>query len=174
MPDTEKRELMDPIYVPRILSYLAYGDFRARVVGLDDYPRELHPPVELVYYAYHIMVGLGTIFIALMALAALLLWRGRLYQARWMLWALMLAAPFPYIANQAGWIVTEVGRQPWVVYGLLKTSEATSTNVTGGMAWFTLLGFMGLYSLIAILYLFLLGKIIHAGPGGVENGVVGS
>ncbi len=164
MPDTEKRELMDPIYVPRILSYLAYGDFRAKVVGLDDYPRELHPPVELVYYAYHIMVGLGTIFIAVMALAALLLWRGRLYRARWMLWILMLAAPFPYIANQAGWIVTEVGRQPWVVYGLLKTSEATSTNVTGGMAWFTLIGFMGLYALVAILYLFLIGKIIHAGP----------
>ena len=99
-----------------------------------------------------------------MALAALLLWRGRLYRARWMLWILMLAAPFPYIANQAGWIVTEVGRQPWVVYGLLKTSEATSTNVTGGMAWFTLIGFMGLYALVAILYLFLIGKIIHAGP----------
>ena len=63
--------------MPRVLSYLAYGDFRgARVVGLDDYPRDLHPPVELVYYAYHIMVGLGTIFIAIMAVAALLLWRG--------------------------------------------------------------------------------------------------
>ncbi len=164
MPDTEKRELMDPIYVPRILSYLAYGDFRARVVGLNDYPRDLHPPVELVYYAYHIMVGLGTIFIAVMALAAFLLWRRRLYTARWMLWALMVAAPFPYIANQAGWLVTEVGRQPWVVYGLLRTSEATSTNVTGGMAWFTLIGFMGLYSLVAILYLFLLGRIIGHGP----------
>jgi cytochrome d ubiquinol oxidase subunit I len=164
MPDTEKRELMDPVYVPRVLSYLAYGDFRARVVGLDDYPRELHPPVELVYYAYHIMVGLGTIFIAVMALSAFLLWRGRLYRARWMLWALMAAAPFPYIANQAGWVVTEVGRQPWVVYGLLRTSEATSTNVTGGMAWFTLIGFMGLYSLVAILYLFLLGRIIQTGP----------
>ena len=165
MPDTEKRELMDPIYVPRVLSYLAYGDFRAKVVGLDDFPRELHPPVELVYYAYHIMVGLGTIFIAVMALAALLLWRGRLYRARWMLWALMVAIPFPYIANQAGWLVTEVGRQPWVVYGLLRTSEATSTNVSGGMAWFTLIGFMGLYSLVAVLYLFLFGKIVHEGPG---------
>ena len=170
MPDTERRELMDPIYVPRILSYLAYGDFRARVVGLDDHPRELHPPVELVYYAYHIMVGLGTIFIAVMALSAFLLWRGRLYTARWQLWLLMLAAPFPYIANQAGWLVTEVGRQPWVVYGLLKTGDATSTNVTGGMAWFTLLGFMGLYSLLAILYLFLFGKIVYAGPG-EEHGV---
>jgi cytochrome bd ubiquinol oxidase subunit I len=164
MPDMEKRELMDPIYVPRVLSYLAYGDFRARVVGLDDYPRELHPPVELVYYSYHIMVGLGTMFIAIMAAAVLLLWLGKLYTARWYLWVLMLAAPFPYISNQAGWIVTEVGRQPWVVYGLQRTAEATSTNVSSGMAWFTLIGFMGLYSLVAILYLFLCGRIVHAGP----------
>ncbi|HSK09737.1 MAG TPA: cytochrome ubiquinol oxidase subunit I [Vicinamibacterales bacterium] len=165
MPDTERRELMDPIYVPRVLSYLAYGDFRARVVGLDDYPRELHPPVELVYYAYHIMVGLGTIFIAIMALSAFLLWRGRIYTARWHLWILMLAAPFPYIANQAGWVVTEVGRQPWVVYGLQRTADATSTNVSSGMAWFTLIGFMGIYAMIGILYLFLFGKIVHTGPG---------
>ncbi|MBP1634952.1 MAG: cytochrome bd quinol oxidase subunit 1 apoprotein [Acidobacteria bacterium] len=174
MPDTERRELMDPIYVPRILSYLAYGDFRAKVTGLDDYPADLHPPVELVYYAYHIMVGLGTIFIAVLGLSALLLWRGRLYSARWQLWVLMLAAPFPYVSNQAGWIVTEVGRQPWVVYGLLRTSEATSTNVTGGMAWFTLLGFMGLYSLIAVLYLFLFGKIVYAGPAEASHWELGA
>jgi len=164
MPDTEKRELLDPIYVPRILSYLAYGDFRARVVGLDDYPRELHPPVEPVYYAYHIMVGLGTIFITITAVAALLLWWKRLYGARWFLWILMLAAPFPYIANQAGWIVAEVGRQPWVVYGLQRTADGTSTNVSGGMAWFTLIGFMGLYTVLGLLYVFLFGRIVNEGP----------
>src|SRR5512142_1782288 len=89
MPDTERRTLLDPIFVPRLLSYLAYGDFRAKVVGLNDYPPDLHPPVELVYYAYHIMVGLGTIFIAIMAIAAFLLARGRLYSARIYLWILM-------------------------------------------------------------------------------------
>lgn len=164
MPDMERRELMDPIYVPRVLSYLAYGDFRAKVVGLDDYPRDLHPPVEIVYYAYHIMVGLGTIFIAVAGLAALLLWRGALYRSRWFLWILMLAMPFPYIANQAGWIVAEVGRQPWVVYGLQRTAQATSVNVSSGMAWFTLLGFMGLYALLGLLYLFLFARIVAAGP----------
>ncbi len=164
MPDTERRELMDPILVPRALSYLAYGDFRARVVGLDDYPPDVRPPVELVYYAYHIMVGLGTIFIAVLAVAAVLLWRGALYSARWFLWILMLAMPFPYIANQAGWLVAEVGRQPWVVYGLQRTSDASSTNVSSGMALFTLLGFMGLYALLGILYLALLAKIVHEGP----------
>lgn len=164
MPDMTRRELMDPIYVPRALSYLAYGDFRANVVGLDDYPADLHPPVELVYYAYHMMVGLGTIFIAIMGGAALLLWRGRLFQSRWFLWILMLAVPFPYIANQAGWIVAEVGRQPWVVYGLQRTADATSVNVSSGMATFTLLGFMGLYTVLGLLYLFLFGRIVAEGP----------
>ena len=164
MPDTEHRELMDPIYVPRALSYLAYGDFRAKVVGLDDYPPDQQPPIEPVYYAYHIMVGLGTIFIAVMAMAAFLLWRGTLFRSRWFLWMLMLAAPFPYIANEAGWMVAEVGRQPWVVYGLQRTAAATSTNVSGGMTWFTLLGFMGMYAGLGLLYLFIVGRIIVAGP----------
>jgi cytochrome bd ubiquinol oxidase subunit I len=164
MPDTHRRTLMDPIYIPRALSYLAYGDFRARVVGLDAYPQELQPPVELVYYAYHIMVGLGTIFSAIFAAAAWLLWRGTLVARRGMLWILMLAAPLPYIANQAGWIVAEVGRQPWVVYGLLRTDEGVSTNVTAGMTWFTLLGFMGLYLVVGLLYLFLFLRIV-SNPG---------
>ena len=165
MPDTAKRTLMDPVYVPRLLSYLAYGDFRARVVGLNDYPADVHPPVELTYYAYHIMVGLGTIFIAIMAGGALLLWRRRLYSARGYLWALMLAMPFPYIANHAGWMVAEVGRQPWIAYGLQRTVDATSTNVSEGMTIFTLLGFMGLYALVGLLYLFLCLRVIDRGPG---------
>ncbi len=163
MPDTDKRLLLDPIYVPRMLSYLAYGDFRARVVGLDDYPADQQPPVELVYYAYHIMVGLGTIFIAIMAIGAALLARGRLYRARGYLWVLMLAMPFPYVANQAGWMVAEVGRQPWIVYGLQRTANASSTNVSGGMTVFTLLGFMGLYALVGLLYLFLFARIVSRG-----------
>jgi cytochrome d ubiquinol oxidase subunit I len=163
MPDTEKRQLLDPVLVPRALSYLAYGDFRARVVGLNDIPEDRQPPVELVYYAYHIMVGLGTIFIAVLAVAAVLLRRGTLYSNRLWLWILMLAMPFPYIANHAGWMVAEVGRQPWVVYGLQRTLAATSTNVSGGMTMFTLLGFMGLYLLLGLLYVFLFLKIVHHG-----------
>jgi cytochrome d ubiquinol oxidase subunit I len=164
MPDTEKRALLDPIYVPRLLSYLAYGDFRAKVVGLDDIPIENQPPVELVYYAYHIMVGLGTIFVAVLGAAAFLLWRGTLFTNRLWLWLLLLSLPFPYIANEAGWIVAEVGRQPWVVHGLQRTAVATSTNVSGGMTMFTLLGFMGLYALLSLLYVFLFLKIVWEGP----------
>jgi cytochrome d ubiquinol oxidase subunit I len=171
MPDTEKRLLLDPIYVPRMLSYLAYGDFRAKVVGLNDYPPDEHPPVELVYYAYHIMVGLGTIFIAVMAVAVFLLARHQLYSTRAFLWVLMLAMPFPYIANHAGWLVAEVGRQPWIAYGLQRTAAATSTNVSEGMTTFTLLGFMGLYALVGLFYLFLFIRIVAHGPGSPPPGV---
>ena len=164
MPDTERQELMDPIYVPGILSYLAYGNFSARVTGLNDIPKDQHPPVEIVYYAYHIMVGLGTIFIAVTAVAAFFLWRGTLYTRRGVLWILMLTMPFPYIANEAGWVVAEVGRQPWVVWGLQRVADASSTNVTAGMTYFTLIGFMGLYLVLGILYLMLFARIVNHGP----------
>jgi cytochrome d ubiquinol oxidase subunit I len=176
MPDTERKELMDAIVVPGALSWLIYGDFRARVTGLNDIPEDEHPPVEIVYYAYHIMVGLGTLLIAMFALAALLLWRGRLFETRGMLWVLMFAMPFPYIANHAGWVVAEVGRQPWVVYGLQRTAVATSQNVTAGMTYFTLFGFMGLYALVGLLYLLLFVRIVSQGPEtvGLALGPVGT
>ncbi len=174
MPDTGRGELMDPIEVPGLLSYLVYGDTRARVTGLNDIPLDEHPPVEIVYYAYHIMVGLGTIFIAVLALAAFLLWRGALFDSRAVLWLLMLATPFPYIANHAGWVVAEVGRQRWIVYGLQRTTTATSENVTTGMTYFTLIGFMGLYLLLGLLYLFLLAKTIQSGPEDAHLASVGT
>jgi len=164
MPDRQRQELMDPIYVPRLLSYLAYGNAHATVTGLSDIPSDLQPPVEIVYYAYHMMVGLGTIFIAILTVSALLLWRGVLFERRGALWLLMLAMPFPYIANEAGWTVSEVGRQPWVVYGIQRVGAATSTNVTTGMTYFTLFGFMGLYLLTGLLYLVLFFRIVQAGP----------
>ena len=164
MPDTERRELMDAIVVPGVVSWLIYGDFRARVTGLNDIPADEHPPIEIVYYAYHIMVGLGTMLIALFAWSAFLLWRGRLFDSRGALWLLMLAMPFPYIANHAGWVVAEVGRQPWVVYGLQRTAVASSQNVTAGMTYFTLFGFMGLYALVGMLYLLLFFRIVARGP----------
>jgi len=164
MPDTQRGILLDPIYVPHMLSFLAYGDFAATVDGLNSYPRDLWPPVELTYYAYHVMVGLGTIFIAIMLLGAGLLWRGRLYNARWFLWILMLAVPFPFIANEAGWMVTEIGRQPWLVYGLMRTEAGTSLNVAAGETVFTTLGFAGIYLMLGLLFLLLTGKVIAEGP----------
>ena len=167
-PDTEARRLDNPLLVPRALSFLTYRRWMATVQGLDSFPEDTWPSnVPLVYYAYHIMVGLGTIFIAIQLAAAALLRRGRLFTPRWrrMLWVLMLALPFPYVANTAGWLTAEAGRQPWIVYGLMRTEAGSSESVVGGNALFTLLGFTGLYALLALLFLFLAAREIAHGPG---------
>ncbi|HEY3332851.1 MAG TPA: cytochrome ubiquinol oxidase subunit I [Capsulimonadaceae bacterium] len=164
MPDTKRGELLDPIYVPKLLSYLAYGSAEASVTGLNDIPAENRPPVEVTYYAYHIMIGLGVAFIGILGIALILQLTGKLYKARWFLWLLMLAFPFPYIANEAGWCVAEVGRQPWLVYGLMRTNDGYSANVSAGEAVFTLIGFVGLYIVLGVLFLILVGKIIAKGP----------
>jgi cytochrome d ubiquinol oxidase subunit I len=164
MPDVVARKLIDPIIVPDLLSFLAYGNARANVNGLASYPTELWPPVELTYYAYHVMVGLGTIFSGVAALTALLLWRERLFRLPLAQWLLVLVMPFPYIANEAGWLVAEVGRQPWVVYGLIKTHDAASPNVVTGETLFTLIGFIGMYFLLGVLFLLLTLRSIGIGP----------
>ena len=164
MPDVAGRTLIDPVYVPDLLSFLAYGNPRAEVEGLSAYPVELWPPVELTYYAYHVMVGLGTIFIAVAAIGALLLWRRRLFETPLALWAILLTMPFPYIASEAGWLAAEVGRQPWIVYGLMKTQTAASPNVVTGEAIFTLIGFVGMYFLLGVLFLLLTLREIAIGP----------
>jgi len=166
MPDVPARKIIDPIFVPELLSFLAYGNFRANVDGLTSYATELWPPVELTYYAYHVMVGLGTIFIAVAAVAAFLLWRRRLYATPLALWVLLLVMPFPYVANEAGWVVAEVGRQPWIVYGLMKTQAAASPNVVTGETIFTLIGFVGMYFLLGVLFLFLTLREVAIGPAG--------
>jgi cytochrome d ubiquinol oxidase subunit I len=164
MPDDAKNKLIDPIFVPDFLSFLAYGNFNANVNGLTAYARELWPPVDLTYYAYHVMVGLGTIFVAIMTLAMIFLVSGRLWRARWLLWIVMLAMPFPYIANEAGWTVAEVGRQPWIIYGLMRTAQAGSPTVAAGEAIFTLIGFLGMYFLLGVLFLYLVLREIGNGP----------
>jgi cytochrome d ubiquinol oxidase subunit I len=103
-------------------------------------------------------------FIAVTVVSAFLLWRKKLFDARWMLWILMLSAPFPYIANTAGWMTAEMGRQPWLVYGLMRTAEGYSKMVSAGNGWFTLLGFMGMYTVLSILFLFLIYREIEHGP----------
>lgn len=164
-PDVAREKLQNPIAVPGILSFLAYGTFGSAVKGLNDYPRDEWPDnVELLYYSYHIMAGLGTLFIVVMGVGAVLLWRGALDRNRPWLWILMLAFPFPYIATTAGWWTAELGRQPWVVYGLLRTADAASNNVSSGNVVFTLLGFAGLYLLLGGLFVVQVLKEIDRGP----------
>jgi cytochrome bd ubiquinol oxidase subunit I len=164
-PDMARRQLDNPLVIPKMLSFLTYRRWDAKVKGLDAFPQEVWPEnIPLLYYSYHIMVGLGTIFIAIMATAAFMLWRRKLYRARWMLWVLLLSLPFPYIANTAGWITAEVGRQPWLVYGLMLTRDGYSKMVSAGNGLFTLLGFMGMYMVLGLLFLFLVGREIARGP----------
>jgi cytochrome d ubiquinol oxidase subunit I len=163
--DLDQQRLDNPLTIPYALSFLTYQRWRAEVKGLDAFPRELWPDnIPLLYYSYHIMVGLGTIFIAVMLVSAILLRRGALYRSRPMLWILMLALPFPYIATTAGWITAEVGRQPWLIYGIMRTPDGTSPRVSAGSGLFSLIGFMGMYGLLAILFLFLVMREIEHGP----------
>jgi cytochrome d ubiquinol oxidase subunit I len=164
-PDVDQRRLDNPLIVPRALSFLTYKRWGARVQGLNAFPQDRWPDnVPLLYYSYHIMVGLGTIFIGAMALAAFSLWRGTLYEQRTLLWMLMLMLPFPYIATTAGWVTAEMGRQPWLIYGIMRTSAGVSPHVSAGNAIFTLLGFMGMYTVLAILGIFLVSREIVEGP----------
>jgi cytochrome d ubiquinol oxidase subunit I len=164
-PDEEHQRIDNPIIVNRALSFLIYGTTTAAVKGLNEFPRDAWPTnIPLLYFSYHVMAGLGTLFVLLMAGAAGLLWRGRLFDARWMLWALMLALPFPYIANTAGWMTAELGRQPWLVYGLMRTMSGASRSVNAANGLFTLLGFMGLYTVLAMMFLFLMHHEIGHGP----------
>jgi cytochrome d ubiquinol oxidase subunit I len=164
-PDVAARKLENPIVVPWILSFLCYGTFGSTVHGLNDFPIDQWPQnVEVLYYSYHIMAGLGTLFILTMGIASLLLLRGWLTTTRPMLWVLMLAFPFPYIATTAGWWTAELGRQPWVVYGLLRTADAHSKLVNPGDVIFTLLGFAGLYLLLGMLFVIQVLKEIDRGP----------
>jgi cytochrome d ubiquinol oxidase subunit I len=170
-PNLEERRLENPVQVPYALSFLAYGSFGAIVQGLNDVPRDRWPDnVELLYYTYHVMVGLGTLLILVMLVSALLLWRGRLFTNRPMLWVLMLSCPFPYVATTAGWMTAEIGRQPWVVYGLLRTSEGSSRNVAAGDVVFSMMGYTGLYGLLGLLFVFLVARQIGRGPVPIEHG----
>jgi cytochrome d ubiquinol oxidase subunit I len=165
-PNVKMRRLDNPIALPGLLSFLAFGTFHSNVRGLNDFPESEWPTnIELLYYSFHVMAGLGTIFIGLMALANLQRLRGRLTSTPLLLWALMLATPFPYIANTAGWMAAELGRQPWLIFGLFRTSQGYSDAVSQGDALFTLIGFAGLYSAIGLLYLFMVGREVLHGPG---------
>jgi cytochrome bd ubiquinol oxidase subunit I len=174
-PDAEHERIDNPMIANKVLSFLIYGTTTAEVKGLNAFPKSDWPTnIPLLYYSYHIMAGLGTIFVAVMGLSAFLLWRGSLYRSRWMLWVILLCLPFPYIANIAGWMTAEVGRQPWLVYGLMRTTEGYSKYVHAGNSLFTLLGFMGLYTILSILFLFLVHRVIAEGPGEVHEATINS
>jgi cytochrome d ubiquinol oxidase subunit I len=170
-PNVEQLRIDNPIRIPLMLSFLTHQRWDTEIQGLTEFPRDRWPDnIPLLYYGYHIMAGLGSLFIALMAWSSLLMYRGRLLQHRGVLWLLMLVFPLPFIANTAGWVTAELGRQPWLVYGVLRTRDGSSEHVTTGSTLFSLLGFMGLYAALSLLFFLLVTRLLQRGPSESEAG----
>ncbi|MBI5501879.1 MAG: cytochrome ubiquinol oxidase subunit I [Deltaproteobacteria bacterium] len=164
LPGVESPHLHASLEIPNVLSYLAFGDPHARVQGIEDFPPDEIPPLWLTFVSFHNMVLLGLLFIGLSLLGVLLWWRKKLDRSRRFLWMILLASPLPLAACQFGWAAAEVGRQPWIVYKLLRTSDAASAAVAPSeiLASIILLGLV--YLLLLGLYLFLLRREIDHGP----------
>lgn len=153
------------IRIPGGLSFLLHGDFKEPIKGLNAFPENERPTqVNAIFQFYHIMVGIGVTLIALSVFATFLHFRNKLFDKRWLLWIFVWAVLLPQIANQAGWFAAEMGRQPWVVYGLLRTSDALSKAVTANQVLFSLIMFMVVYLLLFLLFLYLLNRKIQHGP----------
>lgn len=161
----QKQEKTHGLAIPNGLSFLIHQDFHAPVPGLKSFPKEDRPGmVNFVFQTYHLMVALGLAMIGLSLLGGWLWWRGRLFSYRWLLHVFVWAVLLPQFANQLGWYSAEVGRQPWIVYGLLRTSEGLSRSVTAGQVWFSLTLFTLVYALLLLLFLYLMNRKIQRGP----------
>jgi len=173
LPD-EKNECnaIERLCIPNMVSLLAFHDPNAEIKGLKDFPVDLRPPVMPTYLSFRAMVGLGTYFI-LASLAALFLsYRKNLEEHRFFLILLVFSIPLPYIANQLGWIVAEMGRQPWIVYGVLKTADAVSKNISTIQVVMSLLGFTVLYGGLGVIDIYLLAKYARKGPDHDLSGIL--
>ena len=159
----KKNEVTHGVKIPNGLTYMLHYDTETPVIGLDQYPMEDRPgQVNAVFQFYHIMVAIGMFLIALTVFASFLLWRGKLYDKRWLLRIFVWAVILPQIGNQVGWFAAEMGRQPWIVYKLLHTSDALSKAVTAHQILFAIILFTIVYTILFILFIYLLKKkIVH-------------
>lgn len=165
----ESEKTVTGIAIPGMLGYLVKGDTDARIQGLNSFPPNDIPPVNFVFQTYHLMVALGMSMIGIVLIAFFLLWRKKLFGTTWFLRVLVLAVFLPQIANQVGWYSAEVGRQPWIVYGLLRTSDALSKAVSQNEVIFSLVLFTIIYLMLFLVFIFLLDKKIKHGPDTVET-----
>ncbi|MDE2008676.1 MAG: cytochrome ubiquinol oxidase subunit I [Candidatus Omnitrophica bacterium] len=165
--DEKDKKVIGP-KIPGFLSYLMYGDFHAPVRGIESYKKSDLPPVALTFYAYHLMILIGISIIFLVGWGLILFSRGKLFETRWYLKILVPAVLLPQIANQLGWMTAEVGRQPWIVYGLLRTSQGLSKVLSANVVLTSLIMFTLIYLLLFVLFIFLLDQKIKQGPEGIE------
>ena len=164
MPRTSEQIVVPAISIKGMLSLLAYGNYNAKVTGLDAFPRDQWPPVALTFYTFHTMVLLGMYFIGFTALGIWLFWRGTLFQKKWYMWLALLSVLLPLVTNELGWVTAEVGRQPWIVYNLLRTRDAISITVPAGQILLTLILFILVYALLFAAWILVLRKRMIEGP----------
>jgi cytochrome d ubiquinol oxidase subunit I len=165
LPDAKnERNAIELIGIPKVTSYLAYRDFNTEIKGLKAFPAKDRPPVMEVFLSFRLMVMLGTLFLILSAIAFYLSWKDRLEANPLFLRIILYTIPLPYLAAQLGWIVAEVGRQPWIVYGVLRTSEGVSRQIEPVQVLTSLIGFGLFYSFLGILDFYLLAKYARKGP----------
>ncbi|GMQ27177.1 cytochrome ubiquinol oxidase subunit I [Algoriphagus sp. oki45] len=170
--DPETRETSG-IAIPGMLSFLVHGDFDGEVKGLEEFPEEDWPAVNGVFQSYHLMVALGMLFIGATLLSLFLLWRKKLFTQSWS-WLLKLYIPavaLPVLANQLGWLSAERGRQPWIVQGLLRTSEGVSKSISAPEVMISLILFVLVYILLFFVWLYVLDREIKHGPDHLSSGV---
>ncbi len=161
----KKDEKVTGLAVPGGLSFLVHQDFKAPITGLNAFPKEDQPSqVNAVFQFYHIMISIGMLLIALTFYACFLWWKGKLFETKWILWIFSFSVLLPQIANQAGWFAAEMGRQPWIVYGHLRTSEGFSQEVAANQILFSLILFLVIYAVLFLLFLYSLNKKIKHGP----------
>lgn len=165
----EKQKVNFGVKIPGMLSYLIYGNVQKPVTGLNTFSPSDRPPVNIVFQSYHLMVAIGFGLIAISVIGIFFWWRGSLFNKKWLLWFFVFAVLGPQAANQFGWISAEVGRQPWIVYGLLRTSEGLSKVVTADQVMFSLILFTLIYFLLFVLFLYLLNEKIQHGPESTET-----
>ncbi|MBU1881685.1 cytochrome ubiquinol oxidase subunit I, partial [bacterium] len=167
IPDPKNgRNAIEFGHIPTLLSFLAYNNTAAEVRGLNSFPPDERPPVIIPFFSFRTMVGLGFLFILLSSFAWL--WRKSIINKPKLMRILIWTIPLPYIALETGWMVAEVGRQPWIVYQLMRTSDAVSSNISTTQVWSTLIGFIILYSFLGIVDFLLLAKLARRGPHPVE------
>jgi cytochrome d ubiquinol oxidase subunit I len=160
----EKNEKVIGISAPGLLSFLAHDDFHAPVTGLNEFKPEDRPPVQASFLFFHGMVGVGFALIGIASLGFLYFKKGTLHERRWLLWLMVFSVLGPQLANQLGWFAAEVGRQPWIVYGVMRTPEALSAVVKANVVLTSLIIFTLIYFLLFAVFIYLLNEKIQHGP----------
>lgn len=173
-PDEANERNLFAITVPKLGSMIASGNWTSAEVGLESFPKEDRPPVVIPFFGFRIMVGMGLVMLAVSWFGNFLRWRGKLESTRWFLWATFLSFPTGFVAILTGWYTAEVGRQPWVVYGLLRTKDAVTPSLTGGDVLFSLIAYIVVYLSFISFGTYYIYKLLREGPAGEATPIPGA